>query len=582
MSTRTHYRSWLCLLVMQIVTCTSAFRSVEEYYFNIGVEDKLIDMRLIPNGEEVNVYLFKDEPQSYFYPLDMNHSPVSITITPCSSSIEWKIYYHSSSATRRVSGLEGDPLHLQESDYKNNDHFGFSYLYSYQGREMSTYKTNNEHLSKGTFRIVLVAKEDNSNIKIFLSNEENQVIPQLPTNSNVDVVANDNNLVTIAWKQSPSIVDKGFRIKYCVAFNPKYNYQTMCALKEALEGPKPPPWPKNSGFGFSWETSWKQKIANLRSGFAKITKTRRDIHFECVGGRQWATVNSLLPGRQYYVNVFAINEYTNMSVAYTGTAFTSSTSKESIQPVLRPGAVYNFRLNSHQFSDVMYQSYAFQLKSTVTKSVAIFVQGCQPQTTAEVIYEGAVVIKDVPMENVQKIFIKQADVGNYTLRFKINQLDQSLNQFVKVCYMYHSEKCPFNAAPSSYRLSVHVRNSSSNFDCRASIVALQWSSAANFNAKYCLYVVKVADKDKDDYDEDYAEERRKCAQMTLALSPNDRVFCRQYKRHSPQRYGKLIKETVNFAFDNRTAYRFHLQVMLRRNVTVNYEPTEKLIQNNCH
>lgn len=556
----------LYVLFNQHLTYAQSFRSLEDYHFNIenGKGENLYDTGILPDGSDVNVYLFKNEPKSYFFPMEGQDSPVSITVIPCSSVIEWKVFYHSQGPNKRDS-LEDDPLFLQQrgSQRMSTAPPTMRYLHMNQGRDMTTFKTHG-HFPKGILRVVLTAKENNSKVQLYATSnpQSESSFPLLPKTPGVDIVSNDKTSVTVSWKQTPSHISLGQRIKYCVSFNPRENYRTLCALKADLEGEPPPPWPKNAGYGFSWENRLRKRVSSLRKSVQKTLRPKRDIHFECVGARHWATVTSLLAGRQYFVNVFAVNEFTNHSVTYMGATFITP-GKPSL-PTLHPGIVHTLDVGG---SDWPQLSYAFELKA-YTKKINVFMQGCTDEVTADIIYEGAATVRDIPLKGFQKITLRHAEAGNYTIKLTSSN-EQS--QQVKLCYMGRMRKCPFSSVPNQLFLNA-TKNVAS---CRS--VTFEWISADS-HTKYCLYKKKY-DPEEDDYDD---SETGQCF-----LTPSndqwknyEKLFCRQYKKSSPQRNGKFITETI-WGLKMQTDYIFQLQGVLRQGTLIDYEPTSISMGDKC-
>lgn len=461
-----------------------------------------------------------------------------------------------------------DPLFLQQSGLQrlSTPPPRMRHLHTYHGNEMATFVSHG-YFPKGILRIVLIAKDAHSKVQLYATSTPRQEsdFPLLPDTAGVDIISNEKSSVTVAWKQSPSHTVYGYRINYCVSFNPRRNYRTLCALKADLDAEIPPPWPKNAGFGFSWEDEVKQRINNLRKNFHKTTKYFKDTHFECVGARHWASVSSLLPGRQYYVNVFAMNEFTNRSVVYLGATF--KTHGKEFLPLLHPGMVQTIQIGE---SNEPYVSYALELKNYM-KKLAVFMQtSCPNVVKADVINnDGMALISNIPIKKFHKITLRHLKTGNYTVR--LHSTDEGSHQ-VKLCYTGKMRKCPYHSVPHHLYLNA-TKNEAS---CRS--VTFRWPSAS-LQTKYCLYKKKNF-QHEDNLDVTTSTNGCNFTQPFEQQRGFEMVFCRQYKKNSPQRSGNIITDTV-WDLKTQTNYWFHLQGVMKMDTVIDYESVNISMGDKC-
>ena len=187
------------------------------------------------------------------------------------------------------------------------------HLQNFTSGAVSTYK--DDHSQKGLYLIELepVTRETYARIYVTTTPEIDHVFPKLPSDNRVDVSLKSNKEIDIMWKPSSTTVDP---IEYCIVCSRKQQFYSHCGVLAHLHGDVKPTLPPHTGFGFKGE---KEKRKLLRKSAKPIrAASKGQIFYECVGSKYSYTFKKAKAGRKYFINVFAINKVTNMSVSYAG------------------------------------------------------------------------------------------------------------------------------------------------------------------------------------------------------------------------------------------------------------------------
>ncbi|XP_045395227.1 protein NDNF-like [Lemur catta] len=86
-------RCCLLWLLLPVGCGTQKLPTRDEELFQMQIRDKAFfhDSSVIPDGAEISSYLFRDTLKRYFFVVEEDNTPLSVTVTPCDVPLEWKL-----------------------------------------------------------------------------------------------------------------------------------------------------------------------------------------------------------------------------------------------------------------------------------------------------------------------------------------------------------------------------------------------------------------------------------------------------------------------------------------------------------
>ncbi|XP_045395171.1 neurotrypsin-like [Lemur catta] len=86
-------RCCLLWLLLPIGCGTQKLPTRDEELFQMQIRDKAFfhDSSVIPDRAEISSYLFRDTLKRYFFVVEEDNTPLSVTVTPCDVPLEWKL-----------------------------------------------------------------------------------------------------------------------------------------------------------------------------------------------------------------------------------------------------------------------------------------------------------------------------------------------------------------------------------------------------------------------------------------------------------------------------------------------------------
>ncbi|ELK23660.1 hypothetical protein MDA_GLEAN10004363 [Myotis davidii] len=84
---------WLLWLLLPLGPRAQKLPTRDEELFQMQVRDKAFfhDSSVLPDGAEISSYLFRDTPKRYFFVVEEDNTPLSVTVTPCDTPLEWRL-----------------------------------------------------------------------------------------------------------------------------------------------------------------------------------------------------------------------------------------------------------------------------------------------------------------------------------------------------------------------------------------------------------------------------------------------------------------------------------------------------------
>ncbi|KAK1875535.1 Protein NDNF [Dissostichus eleginoides] len=227
-------KGWMVLLVLLgIGVSAQKLPTRDEGLFQMQIRDKTLfhDSSVIPDGAEISGYLFRDTPKRYYFVVEEDNTPLSVTVTPCDAPLEWRLSLQELKEEGSAEG-SGEPLDQQRQQTVAVD--DGTELFTYKGNDVEAYAASSS--PSGLYQLELLSTEKDSHFKVYSTTtpESDQPYPQLPYDPRVDVTALGRTTVTLAWKPTPTGFLMGQPVQYCLVINKEHNFKSMCAAEAKM------------------------------------------------------------------------------------------------------------------------------------------------------------------------------------------------------------------------------------------------------------------------------------------------------------------------------------------------------------
>lgn len=532
---------WMVISLVLLATNsrTQKLPTRDEELFQMQLRDKSLfhDSSIIPDGAEISSYLFRDAPKRYYFVVEEDNTPLSITITPCDAPLEWKLTLQELPEESSGEGSgEPEPLEQQKQRQQVLNELGTD-LYSYKGNDVESYLASNS--PSGLYRLELISTEKDTNFKIYATTtpDSDQPYPELPYDPRVDVTSLGRTTVTLAWKPSPTISQLRQPVQYCVIINKEHNFKSLCAVEAKLNADDafmtaPKPGLDFSPFDFAYfgftsdhgphrERKNRAKPVTPRLSLHTARARKVDLQQICIGNKNIFTVSGLKPDTQYYFDIFAVNTNSNMSTAYVGTF--AKTKEEAKQKTME--------LKDGKVTDVFVKrkGVKFLRFSPVSshQKVMLYVHSCLDAVQIQVRRDGKLMLSQ-NMEGVRQFQLRGKPKAKYLIRLKGSKRGASM---LKILATNRPNKQPFPSLPEDTRIKVFdkLRTCSS--------VTVAWLGTQDRN-KFCVYRKLV--------ENNYSEEQKK-REQNQCIGPDTRkksekVVCKYFHSHILQK--AVTTETI--------------------------------------
>ncbi|XP_011369079.1 protein NDNF [Pteropus vampyrus] len=553
---------WCLLwLLFPLSSRTQKFPTRDEELFQMQIRDKAFfhDSAVIPDGAEISSYLFRDTPKRYFFAVEEDNTPLSVTVTPCDAPLEWKLSLQElpEGASGEGSG-EPEPLEQQRQQMSNE---AGAELFSYRGNDVESFVSSGS--PSGLYHLELLSTEKDTHFKVYATTtpESDQPYPELPYDPRVDVTSLGRTTVTLAWKPSPTASVLRQPTQYCVVINREHNFKSLCAAEAKLgaddafmTAPKPgldfSPF-DFAHFGFPAPGAGQERSVLSKPppkpGRHAASRPRADIQKVCIGNKNIFTVSDLKPGTQYYFDVFVANSRSNTSTAYVGTFARTQEDAGQKTAELKDGRVADVFVKRKGAKFLRFAPVSSHQK------VTFFIHSCLDAVQIQVRRDGKLILAQ-NVEGVRQLQLRGKPKAKYLVRLKGNRRGASL---LKILATTRPSKHSFPTLPEDTRIKAFDKLRT----CSSATVA--WLGTQERN-KFCIYKKEVDDT----YDED-----RKKREQNQCLGPDTRkksekVLCKYFHSQNPQK--AVTAETIKGLLPGR-AYLLDVYVIGHGGHSVKYQ-----------
>ncbi|XP_028375344.1 protein NDNF [Phyllostomus discolor] len=514
----------------------------DEELFQEQTRDKALfhDSAVIPDRAEISSYLFRDTPKRYFFVVEEDNTPLSVTVTPCDTPLEWKLSLQELPEEASGEG-SGEPEPLDQQRQQATSQRGTE-LSSYRGNDVESFVSPSS--PSGLYQLELLSTEKDTHFKVYATTtpESDRPYPELPHDPRVDVVSLGRTTVTLAWKPSPTASLLRQPVQYCVVVNKEHNFKSLCAVEAKLSlddafmvAPKPgldfSPF-DFAHFGFPAAGSPGKERGGSGGFPAKPApgpgrpahaRPRPDVRKVCIGNKNVFTVSDLKPDTQYYFDVFVASGRSNLSTAYVGAFARTQREAEPKVAELKDGRVAEVFVKRQGAQFLRFAPVSSHQK------VAFLVHSCLGAAQVQVRRDGKLVLSQ-SVEGVRQFLLRGKPKAKYLVRLKGSRRGASV---LKVLASTRPGKHAFPSLPADTRVKAFDRLRT----CSSATVA--WLGTRE-RSKFCIYKREVDGRHGD-------EGRRRRGEQNQCLGPESRkrsekVLCKYFHSQNPQR--AVATETV--------------------------------------
>jgi hypothetical protein len=351
------------------------------FYFNISKDEIFYDTRVIPVERQVSAFLYKGETKLFFFLHERDQSPLSLTVTPCTSSVLWRVYYRHQNDTGKLDGTA-----VQTSSNKTEPP-----LEEFRSNEMQTFSI--ETARPGLYILQVSPLERESYVKLYASLQPGGPYPlRLSQRPRLRLQKRQRRKsLTVRWEPSP--VDP-YLMHYCLVVNTRRYYSTLCEAQGERNGVSPPDTSNAAGFNFPREQAEAHKN-ELASKAARLNashlgrgsggaggKLHEDIVVGCVKKKTSYTLSDLEHGKVYHFNLFAVNKRTNLSIPYGRTTL-------KYEPRSKPTGLRDGKISSVNLRKMDGRvTFKFKVGNGARDELYFYVMPCGGAVDAEVTLKG--------------------------------------------------------------------------------------------------------------------------------------------------------------------------------------------------
>ncbi|XP_033753336.1 protein NDNF-like isoform X1 [Pecten maximus] len=494
------------------------------------VPDVFYDTKVIPEDNEVTAYLFRNEIESVFF-LPDDETPVSISVIPCASALEWNVTY---------------------STFNKSDR-GERPYYNHTGAGKHTFTLS----GKLIFKISLRPLTSDTRVHFLATKQVNSVAyPALPKDYKVEGAEVQRRRISVSWKASPEETPYDNIITYCVAISRGRSYPTHCSLNAHLYGDSYMKPPVGAGFGFAKE---KKRFREMERKARPVKAAKRgQIVYKCIGSRTNYIYTRAKPNTRYYIDVYVINNNTNRTSAYTGLELKTMRGKK----------VKNLKFNKVNKVTLSRPKQKEGLKfklTTFTSKVFLAIHACRGKVKFQVMRRGKTIV-NTRIRNIKKMTLRDLEPDDYLVKITNSRKGRRnvrvfISNSTKVFQQYPD-------LPNDTRILVFDEQ------ITCSNVTIAWLEAGE-RQTYCLYKKEIPASTK-------RKRRRNKTDSckTSSVKSSEKIICKKFsRRHRNTNTGVTTYEITGLKPD--TTYQFDILVSRRKRHSLPYQSVVTQTRTGC-
>lgn len=426
-------------------------------------------------------------------------------------------------------------------------------MWSYTGNQRSTYATSAS--PAGTYILALETTEYDSTVLLYATTTPHSDLayPELPGDAAVTADEIGTETVSLSWKASPSR-SHAQPLEYCVSVNTRRHLHSRCAATAAIHGDLPPEAPPNAGFGFAWEKEGRKFDRSPNT-----LKPSPETYLTCIGDKTSYTVNNLLPGKRYYMDVFVVNKVTNHSTAYHGARVKTQPSRKRIR--IKDGKVVTAFIKGGKGSNL------FHYKLKKPNSINVVIQPCFGELKVVITKDGETIVKK-EVRDFENISVVNATAGRYFI--EVSSVARR-SAYFKVVVSRKRKRITYPRLPGDKTIRVYDNNRNA---CDALTVA--WL-ATDKKYQYCLFVQELDDSE--------TSLKRILRRWNKCMDPNarkrtEKVMCRNV-RFKDKKRAVMVQQIRNLKPNKKYIVDVYAKRLGRNGLSLSYNSQLISTRNSC-